>query len=306
MVVLLLCIQLTSVNFVNNQSWLFSGVLFGAFLQALLLLRHRLSLKSVILMFFILFVGSLLLGWSDFAYIYGASLFYIIFCSYFIVSYSLLYKYRVLSVISRRSLVGLTVIFWYLFITSGRMFDQLGSAVINISLIFSVIVFIVTLHDWPIHKVWKMLCYIWFLILTVYFTIYNLSMTQLGAFIHPATAEPLGFVGAILLGMVLFYVLLHGLFLLQALPYQLLDKRKSLPYALWEWRLHTELLANRYWHDKPLFPLDTLIVAVCFFLVLLANELLHLIPEVSLVDALILYTTIIFERQEKKFSNKMV
>ncbi len=284
----------------DNISLILPAFLLGGFLEAAILLRHKVSWKRFFALIVLIAAGSGILQIMDFARqtaISNIVLFYFIF---FVISYAVIYPQHILPKISRRTLAGLTVIFWYFYLTSGLTVLSQSGLVLFGAIILSVMVFVVTLFAWPIHEFWRLLCYLWFLLMVVYFSIYHLVPSYIFSVLHPGVESSKFLVAGnlIVLGMTLFYLAVNILMLLQALPLRFLDKSKSTAYALWEWKQGLATFYSKYRNDSPLVFADTLIVAAVFLAVLLLNHKFVLIPKQVLADILILWTGYFFDQTQ--------
>jgi hypothetical protein len=262
----------------------------GAVIEAVLLIRNCLSKGRMLFVIFssagifLLLAAFSPLGNRTTAVVAG------IWLAYFIFSFPFIFKKDILPVIGRRSLVGLTVIFWYIFFVFYLPIKDISYPLGIIAAIFSSGVMVISIAHWQnLHKFWRLFNYAWFLMITLALAFYQISFTFYSFMLDPQTASPPGIYEALIAGMAAFYLGLHIWYFVHLVPFFFFDKKKSTAYALWAWKLNMQIFAYKY-HNEPLqVPFDVLIVAGFCVAILFLNWYIKLLPPYVLVDMIVLY-----------------
>ena len=263
--------------------------LFGAIIQAALLIRQRISAAK---MFFLLIscgLGFYLISLINLQRPEWLAASAALWLGYFVFSFPLVFKTEVLPVISRRSLIGLTAVFWYAYILSLSQYPLLGGLIIILPLIMSAGALVIALSNWPIFHGWRIFCYAWFLLMLVFFCWYHLQYPPLVFLFHTQPMPLPGLAESLVLGMAVFYLLIHVWYIVELLPLSLLHRLKPTHYAIWEWQVKNKILGFKYHNEAVTMPLDVLIVAGICLLALLANHHYGWFSDIFVLDVLFLW-----------------
>ena len=270
----------------DDRFMLFVSIfLFGSFLEAVLLVRHRLSFLRLLLLLSGALLGLLLinfLGFSSRPLILAVAAAWFL---YFVFTLPFLLKIEILPVISRRTLLALTVIFWYLyFFVFHRLADN---GLVLIAAIFSITIFVLSLSNWPLHNFWRTVSYAWFMCILIAVTIAQINFPVYGYFFNSVSVVVPGVLDVFIAGMAAFYLTLQFWNVLHLLPVSLLDKSRSTGLALWEWRAHLKFFSFKYHHEPVLIPLEAVLIAAATALALWLNNIYGWLPNMTIIDTLI-------------------
>ncbi len=161
---------------------------------------------------------------------------------FFAVGYALTFKKRLMPIIDEQLLLIFNILFIYIYAIQGG-FEQFSLMLIPIIFMTAAVFVNAFLHT-PITRMWKIIFYIWFLVMTVAFAVMQFSFNNLGAFLNGGADIYFLPVGTLLSGMASLYIAIHLFYLYRLVPIPSGDERWS--EIIKDWKADLDLIVERY------------------------------------------------------------
>lgn len=212
--------------------------------------------------------------------------------------FAILFRRKIMPIVGEKTLLVLNMALWYLFFAYAPMFPF--KIKLLICLILMPMTISVNLMAFVNHVVGPgltLLFYTWFLVMIVSLGIAQFPFWNLSLFFHKISATRLGFVDALLTGMVFSYIVIHAFYILALIPIPY-SKEQSFRERWREVKNHAKVLIEKYSHQQ-LRQEEALLIVLILGGLLAANLLLQLIPDHLAINSLIV---IVPQLISKRFS----
>jgi hypothetical protein len=187
--------------------------------------------------------------------------------------FGLLFRKRIMPIVSERTLLVLNMALWYLFFAYPPMFSFKIKLLICLILIpMTISVNLMAFVDHVVGPGLTLLFYTWFLVMLVFLGLAQFPFWNLSLFFDKLSTSRLGFVDVLLTGMVFSYIVIHAIYIVALIPYPY-DKEKSFRERWREVKEHARMLIEKYSHQQLRQEEALLIVLVLGGLLLIPDHL---------------------------------
>ncbi|MEM2918582.1 MAG: hypothetical protein QXY62_03690 [Candidatus Altiarchaeota archaeon] len=207
---------------------------------------------------------------------------------FFTVIFAVTFKKELLPRISEQTILFFTLIFWYAFFT---FYSKISfkDVVIVLALIPTIVAIVISFINWELKFFWKLLLYIWFLIIILFLFLAQFSFGSISFFYKQKGFEALSYFDTLVSGMVFFILTTNFFYLIQVIPY---GQGSSFKENLERSREHVKLLVEKF-SDYQLNPFHSLLIISFFGGFLAINFYLKLIEDFLLINILIVVPQLI-------------
>jgi hypothetical protein len=212
--------------------------------------------------------------------------------------FGILFRKKIMPVVSEKTLLVLNMALWYLFFTYFPMLSFKVKLLICLILIpMTISVNLMAFIDHIVGFGLTILFYTWFLIMIVFLGLAQFPFWNLSFFFNKLSAARLGFLDVLLTGMVFSYMAINVIYVLALIPIPY-HRGQSFGERWREVRRHARVLIEKYSHQQ-LRQEEALLIMLIMGGLLATNLFLELIPHHFAINTLIV---IVPQLISKRFS----
>ena len=200
--------------------------------------------------------------------------------------FAILFRKKIMPIVSERTLLVLNMALWYVFLANFPMFSFKIKLLICMVLIpLTIGVNLMAFVDHVVGPGLTLLFYTWFLVMILSLGLFQFPFWNLSLFFGKIGAAKLGFMNALLTGMVFSYIVIHMFYILALIPIPYY-KEQSFSQRWREVKKHAKLIIEKYSHQQ-LRQEEALLIVLILGGLLAANLFFQLIPDHLVINFLI-------------------
>jgi hypothetical protein len=200
--------------------------------------------------------------------------------------FAILFRKKIMPIVNERTLLVLNMALWYLFLAYFPMFSFKVKLLICLVLIpMTIGVNLMAFIDHVVGPGLTLLFYTWFLVMILSLGLFQFPFWNLSLFFGKIGADRLGFMNALLTGMVFSYIVIHMFYILALIPIPYY-RAQSFRQRWSEVKKHAKLIIEKYSHQQ-LRQEEALLIVLILGGLLAANLLFQLITDHLVINFLI-------------------
>lgn len=220
----------------------------------------------------------------------------LLFAFLFSITFGWFLKDFIMKSINEQTLVVFSLLFLYFYVQKQAIIGFFG----YVFLAFIALTVINGLISWSLNKFFKVILYVWYLFMIVYFAATQFSPSNFEPLLSNSPTAGITGITMLLTGMAFLYLTIHAWYLIQLIPIP--GKTQTFRERIREWREDMDLMASKF-SDEQAHPLNVLLIIAGVGAILVFNFYFQLLPNWLISSLAIAIVPIITTRHEPVISN---